>query len=117
VIALSREAEGHVDRLIAHYEAKGRLEAASNLLKALERAKLRIARDPKAGLSAPRPYPALARAGRLWIIERRYWISYTTMNPPVISGVFYATADIPNRPLLRIGWVGAFPVSDIPMFG
>jgi hypothetical protein len=22
-----------------------------------------------------------------------------------------------NLPLLRIGWVGAFPVSDIPMFG
>jgi hypothetical protein len=24
---------------------------------------------------------------------------------------------IENKPLLRIGWVGAFPVSDIPMFG
>jgi plasmid stabilization system protein ParE len=97
VIALSREAESHVDRLIAYYEAKGRLEAAINLLKTLERAKLRIARAPEAGLRAPRPYPALARTGRLWIIEGRYWISYTSMNPPVISGVFYATADIPNR--------------------
>ncbi len=47
MIALSREAESHVDRLIAYYEAKGRLEAAINLLKTLERAKLRIARAPE----------------------------------------------------------------------
>jgi hypothetical protein len=43
VIGLSREAETQVDRLIAHYEAKGRLGAAINLLNALERAKVRIA--------------------------------------------------------------------------
>ncbi len=97
MIALSREAEGHVDRLIAHYEAKGRVEAAIKLLNAPDRAKSRIARAPEAGLRAPRPYPALARDGRLWIIEGRYWISYSLMRPPVISGVFYATADIPNR--------------------
>jgi plasmid stabilization system protein ParE len=44
VIALTPEAETQVDRLIAHYEAKGRLEAVVNLLHALERAKHRIAR-------------------------------------------------------------------------
>jgi plasmid stabilization system protein ParE len=97
VIGLSPEAETHVDRLIAHYEAKGRVGAATNLLKALERAKLRIARTPEAGLEAPRPYPGLKRHGRRWIIEGRYWISYSLTKPAVISGVFCVTADIPNR--------------------
>jgi plasmid stabilization system protein ParE len=97
VIGLSPEAETQVDRLIAHYEAKERLAAAVALLNALERAKLRIAQAPEAVLDAPRPYPTLKRYGRRWIIEGRYWISYSLTTPPVISGVFYATADIPNR--------------------
>jgi hypothetical protein len=57
VIALSPEAEAHVDRLIARYEATERSAAAINLLNALERAKLRIARRSEAGLEAPRPLP------------------------------------------------------------
>jgi plasmid stabilization system protein ParE len=97
VIFLSPEAEAQVDRLIAYYEAKERLAASVNLLNALERAKQRIARVPEAGLAAPRPYPALKRLGRRWIIEGRYWISYSLGTPPVISGVFYVTSDIPNR--------------------
>ncbi len=97
MIALSREAEAQVDRLIAHYEAKERLEAAVNLLDAIERAKVRIAHMPEAGLEAPRPYPQLKRLNRRWIVERRYWISYSLTTPPVISGVYYATSDIPNR--------------------
>ncbi len=97
MISLSLEAETQVDQLIAFYEAKGRVAAAVNLLNALERAKLRIARTPEAGLEAPRPYPALKCFGRRWIIEGRYWISYSLTTPAVISGVFYVTADIPNR--------------------
>jgi plasmid stabilization system protein ParE len=53
VIALSPEAEANVDRLIQHYEAKERRQAAVNLLRALEHAKERIAAAPKAGLPAP----------------------------------------------------------------
>jgi plasmid stabilization system protein ParE len=97
VIELSLEAEKQVNRLTAHYEARERLEAAINLLAALERAKRRIALTPEAGLDAPRPYPTLKRYDRRWIIEGRYWISYSLTAPPVISGVFYVTADIPNR--------------------
>ena len=97
MISLSPEAEAQVDRLIAWYEAKERVAASVNLLNALERAKLRIARAPEAGLEAPRPYPALKRLGRRWIIEGRYWVSYSLGTPPVISGVFYVTSDIPNR--------------------
>ena len=79
-----------MDRLIAHYEERQRVAAAVNLLNALEKAKERIARAPEAGLDAPRPYPALKRHGRRWIIEGRYWISYNLTTPPVISGVFYS---------------------------
>ncbi len=97
MIALSPEAEAQLDALIAHYEALGRIEASINLLHALERAQERIATTPDAGLHAPRPYPLLAKAGRRWIIEGSYWVSYSLTTPPVISGVFYAMADIPNR--------------------
>jgi plasmid stabilization system protein ParE len=97
MIALSPEAEAQLDALIAHYEALGRLQASINLLNAVERAQARISETPEAGLPAPRPYPALAKAGRRWIIEGSYWISYSLTTPPVISGVFYAMADIPNR--------------------
>jgi plasmid stabilization system protein ParE len=90
VIRLSPDAQDHVDRLIAHYEARGRLRAAENLLYALDRAKERIGAAPGVGLDAPRPYPELRRSGR-------YWIAYNLTSPPVIAGVFYVTADIPNR--------------------
>jgi plasmid stabilization system protein ParE len=94
VIRLCPEAETQVDRLIAHYEAKGRIAASVNLLDALERAKQRISANPQAGMEAPRP--SLKRPGKRWITEGRYWISYS-VKPPVISGVFYVASDIPNR--------------------
>ena len=97
MIALSPEAEAQLDALIAYYEALGRVEASTNLLNALERARARISEKPEAGLPAPRPYPALAKAGRRWVIEGSYWISYNLKTPPIISGVFYAMSDIPNR--------------------
>lgn len=97
MIGFSPEAEAQIDSLIAHFEAKGRIEATVNLLKALENARNRIAAAPEAGLLAPRPYPSLSRYGRRWIIEERYWISYSLTTPPVISGVFYVTANIPGR--------------------
>jgi hypothetical protein len=50
------KAESHVDRLIAHDEAKARLE--------LERAKSWITRTPDAGLAARRLYPTLKQPGR-----------------------------------------------------
>ena len=97
MIALSPEAEAQLDALIAHYEALGRVEASIHLLTALERARTRISERPEAGLTAPRPYPALAKVGRRWVIEGSYWISYSLTTPPIISGVFYAMSDIPNR--------------------
>ena len=97
MISLSPKAEAQVDQFIAYDEENAGLAAAINLLDALERAKRRIAQSPEAGLAAPRPYPALSRYGRRWISEGRYWISYSTTTPRVISGVSFATADIPNR--------------------
>jgi plasmid stabilization system protein ParE len=65
--------------------------------KALEVAERRIAGHPEAGLSAPRPYPKLARPGRAWIKAGRYWIAYRTKAPLLIVAVFYETANIPGR--------------------
>lgn len=96
MIELSPEADAHLARLTDHYEALNRLEAAENLLKAVEAAKLRIAAAPRKGIAAPRPYPQLKRLGFLWIIERNYWISYTKTAPVLITSIFHETANIPG---------------------
>jgi plasmid stabilization system protein ParE len=97
LIAYTPEAQRHVDQLLRHYELLQRPEAIRAFLTALDDAERRIARNPGAGLRAPRPYPRLARSGRAWLKAGRYWITYSTAQPPVIIGVFYESADIPNR--------------------
>ncbi|MEA1650211.1 type II toxin-antitoxin system RelE/ParE family toxin [Nitrospirillum sp. BR 11164] len=96
-IRLSPRAEAQVDALIAHYERLGRLAATRNLLVALEMAALRIETSPFAGLPAPRPYPTLAKAGRLWLHAGSYWVAYTITEPAVIQAVIHDTANIPRR--------------------
>lgn len=86
-----------IDELRAHFVRKGWLEPLQSLRTALIEAEARIGRDPSKGLPAPRPYPELAADGERWIHVRRYWIAYTTTDPPIIIGVFYDTADIPGR--------------------
>ena len=97
MIRLSREAERQLAALLRHYTRIGRSEAKQNLITVIDQAVERIARDPSAGLPAPRPYPDLTQPGRAWIAVGSYWIAYGTTNPPVILAVFYATADIPGR--------------------
>ena len=48
------------------------------------------------GEKAPAKRPT-AKPGRAWTKAGRYWIAYSTVTPPVILGVFYEAADIPNR--------------------
>lgn len=93
----SAEATAQVEALQRHYRARSRLEAARNLAAALVEAEARIEHTPGAGLPAPRPYPDLARPGQAWTKAGRYWIAYSTTQPPVILGVFYEAADIPSR--------------------
>ncbi len=93
----SAEAERQIDELCRHYDALDRTEAVRNLIMALVEAEESIQGYPSAGLEAPRPYPQLARLGRLWIKAGRYWIAYRTSLPPVILAVFHDTADIPGR--------------------
>ena len=97
MIRLSRQAERQVAALLRHYTRLGRPEAKHNLIAAIDAAAVRIERNPGAGMPAPRPYPSLARRGRVWIKAGRYWVAYSTTDPPVIMAVFYATADIPGR--------------------
>ena len=93
----SAEAAARVEALQRHYRVRNRLEAVRNLAAALAEAEARIERDLGAGLSAPRPYPDLARPDRAWTKAGRYWIAYGTTRPPVILGVFHEAADIPGR--------------------
>lgn len=98
MIRLSSGAARDVDALLAYYEERERPEATAGLLAALERAAARIERTPEIGLPAPRPYPILARTGRLWVKEGAYWIAYAITAPEtVIVGVFHERADIPGR--------------------
>ncbi len=73
------------------------MQAAENLLAAMERASERIVRSPDSGLPAPRPYPGLASLGFRWIKKESYWIAYLTWEAPMIAGVYHEAADIPNR--------------------
>jgi plasmid stabilization system protein ParE len=98
VIALSPEAEAQLDGLMAHYERLERIEAARNLLRALQSASARIERQPEAGLTAPRPYPLLASLGFRRIKEGAYWIAYgNASDGPVIAGIHHDTSNIPDR--------------------
>jgi plasmid stabilization system protein ParE len=95
--AYARRALADIRALRNHYVSKRRPEAIRALNASLAEAEARIARSPGAGLAAPRPYPALASAGSLWILVGRYWIAYRPSDPPLILAVFYDQADIPRR--------------------
>lgn len=97
MIELTPKAERALDDLREYYEQLERLEALQNLERALAEARDRIEQNPAAGLAAPRPYPYMARPGMAWLKAGRYWISYVTTKPTVITGIFYDAADIPNR--------------------
>ncbi|WP_420872586.1 hypothetical protein [Nitrospirillum pindoramense] len=94
---LSPRAVRHITNLRDHYEALGRDAAILNLANVLEEAAARIQAKPADGLPAPRPYPLLAKHGRLWLRVEDYWIVYTTAAPRSIVGVFYETANIPRH--------------------
>lgn len=97
MIAYTPRAARQVEDLRQHYEDRERIEAIRALDAALDEAERKIEGDPAAGLAAPRPYPRLARPGRAWVKAGRYWVAYSTTQPPVIVAVFYDVADIPGR--------------------
>ena len=82
---------------MAYFEEMGRMQAAANLLAALERASGRIVLALEVGLPAPRPYPSLAWFWFRWVKEGPYWIACMTGKSPIIVGVYHEAADIPNR--------------------
>jgi plasmid stabilization system protein ParE len=97
LIEYSARAVRQIEELRHHYEDRERIEAILALDAALDEAERKIESNPAAGLSAPRPYPHLARRGRAWVKAGRYWVAYTATQPPVITAVFYDTANIPGR--------------------
>jgi plasmid stabilization system protein ParE len=97
LIAYTPRASRQIRDLRDHYQGLERAEAIRALDAALHAAERKIEDEPSAGLPAPRPYPGVARRGRAWVKSGRYWIAYSTANPPVIVAVFYDMANIPGR--------------------
>jgi plasmid stabilization system protein ParE len=97
LIAYTRRALRQIEDLREHYDGLGRYDATDAFEAALEEAERKIAADPAAGLPAPRPYPQLARPGRLWVKAGRYWIAYRPGPHPTITAAFFETANIPGR--------------------
>jgi plasmid stabilization system protein ParE len=97
LIEFTPRARGQFRKLVRHYEDLNRPEATYGLVLAVEAAWRSFVENPSAALSAPRPYPNLARSGRAWIKAGRYWVSFSTLGRPVIVAVFFDTADIPGR--------------------
>ena len=90
---LSAKAQGQYRQLVLHYDRLERSAAIAKLNAALRRAAHDIARLPRLGLPAPRPYPELAEFGLFWIKAGPYWISYQyAIGQPgrnaVIMGIF-----------------------------
>ena len=96
MIELTPEASAQLEALERFYIEKQRPQALRNLGHALVEASLIILNAPERGISAPRPYPELARLALLWLKRGRYWIAYDQTGP-IIAGVFFETDDIPNR--------------------
>jgi plasmid stabilization system protein ParE len=97
LIEYAPRARQQIAALLSHYEERGRDRASDALLSALVDAERRIESNPAAGLTAPRPYPGLARPGRAWIKAGHYWIAYRPEPRPLIVAVFFETANIPDR--------------------
>ena len=98
MILLSRFADGQLNSLVAHFEAKDRPEAVRNLIAAVARAAERIANDRGNFFDAPRPYPGLTRPGWRWLKERSYWIAFAADGPDTeIRAIFHEAANIPAR--------------------
>ena len=93
----SAEAERQIANLRRHYDERDRTEALHNLVAALIEAEAAIESGTPIGRPAPRPYPHLARPGRLWLKAGRYWIAYSSDRPSMILAVFYDQANIPGR--------------------
>ena len=97
MISLTPKARRQVAALTADYMRKQRPEAIVNMRAALVGARNMIERHPNDGKPFPSVYDELAQPGRSWIKSGRYWVAFSTIQPPVIVGFFYETADIPNR--------------------
>ena len=107
MICLSLTAESDLDALPQNYATLGRAAATADLgraaatadlLRAVERAVALIERALLSGVAAPRPDPSLASEGRRWVKERAYGFAFSLTEPPVITGAFYETANLPNWP-------------------
>ena|SRR5579859_930751 len=91
-------AERQLREFRVFYLEKERYDAYRNLLDAVREAKRQIEADPECGTPYPKPYPRMADWGYLWIKVHHYWFGWSMRRGfPVITNIFYVTADMPGR--------------------
>ncbi len=98
MITQTRTASRQFLRLVHAYGDIQRYQALRKLRSAFRSAAEKIEADPKCGVTHTRPYPQVASRGFLWVKVLGYWIAYSVRRGhPVITNIFYETADIPNH--------------------
>ena len=98
MISITAAAQAQLDALEGHYTVLGRERAIQQLIDALATAAIRIETQTGPFLLSPRPYPELIEYGWRWLKQGRYWFAFATeKDAHVITGVFFESADIPQR--------------------
>jgi plasmid stabilization system protein ParE len=98
MIRLSPAARAQVSSLIKHYTDLDGPEAVRNPRAAIARGGDRIETRRGPFYPAPRPHPALARTGWLWLKEGPYWIAYADDSRGIaLMAIFHEAANIPGR--------------------
>ena len=91
-------AQKQLRELRSFYLEKERYDAYRNLPDAIREARRRIGVDPGGGATYPGPYPRMAAWGYRWIKVHRYWFGGSMRRGyPVITNVFFVTANMPRR--------------------
>ena len=98
MVRITATAKAQLEALEDHYAKLGRDQAVIHMTAAVAGAVRRIEVQAGPFWPAPRPYPDLAMYGWRWLKEARYWIAFAdTPDGDTITGVFFETANIPDR--------------------
>ena len=95
---LSGRAQQQLDRLLIHFIAAGRVEAAIRLRETVALALVKADIPSLMTRAYPSVYSKLASLGFRWFKLHRYWFALdTTQAGRTIAVVFYESANIPSR--------------------
>lgn len=98
MVQITSTAHAQLKALERHFARLDRNFATVRMTEAVEIAAVRIEAKEGPFWSAPRPYPDLADLSWQWLKQGRYWIAFAAAaNGYAITGIFFETANIPDR--------------------